>query len=313
MQAARDAQRHRVLQSETLPAEHPPCCGSGAVFQSQQRADHTGGIGCTAFFGVSRLPFDRLGDRNRVHQCRFVRHRLCVIALSSGPSYLAAMPQSQLTFAVPKGRLLDDALPVMERAGVVPEAGFHDKSNRALCFATTRDDLRLIRVRAFDVATFVAHGAAQIGIVGSDVIEEFDYSDLYAPVDLDIGHCHLAVAQEQGENSNSALTSHVRVATKYPNITRRHYERQGIQAECVKLNGAMELAPSLGLARRIVDLVSSGKTLKENGLVETDRILGITARLIVNRAALKTDPRVAALVQTFRHEAEARAAGKVAA
>lgn len=223
------------------------------------------------------------------------------------------MPQSQLTFAVPKGRLLDDALPVMERAGVVPEAGFHDKANRALCFATTRDDLRLIRVRAFDVATFVAHGAAQIGIVGSDVIEEFDYSDLYAPVDLDIGHCHLAVAQEQGESSNSALTSHVRVATKYPNITRRHYERQGIQAECVKLNGAMELAPSLGLARRIVDLVSSGKTLKENGLVETDRILGITARLIVNRAALKTDPRVAALVQTFRHEAEARAASKVAA
>ena len=98
------------------------------------------------------------------------------------------MPQSDLTFAVPKGRLLDDALPVMERAGVVPEAGFHDKANRALCFATTRPDMRLIRVRAFDVATFVAHGAAQIGIVGSDVIEEFDYSDLYAPVDLDIGH-----------------------------------------------------------------------------------------------------------------------------
>ena len=223
------------------------------------------------------------------------------------------MPQSQLTFAVPKGRLLDDALPVMERAGVVPEAGFHDKANRALCFATTREDLRLIRVRAFDVATFVAHGAAQIGIVGSDVIEEFDYSDLYAPVDLDIGHCHLAVAQEADEDRLPAPASHVRVATKYPNITRRHYERQGIQAECVKLNGAMELAPSLGLARRIVDLVSTGKTLKENGLVETDRILDITARLIVNRAALKTDARVAALVETFRHEAEARAADMAAA
>ena len=222
------------------------------------------------------------------------------------------MPQSDLTFAVPKGRLLDDALPVMERAGVVPEAGFHDKANRALSFATTRDDLRLIRVRAFDVATFVAHGAAQIGIVGSDVIEEFDYSDLYAPVDLDIGHCHLAVAQAvDGKDAGSA--SHVRVATKYPNITRRFYERAGVQAECVKLNGAMELAPSLGLAGRIVDLVSTGRTLKQNGLVETQRILDITARLIVNRAALKTDSRVAELVETFRREAEARADDKAAA
>lgn len=223
------------------------------------------------------------------------------------------MPQSDLTFAVPKGRLLDDALPVMARAGVVPEAAFHDKSNRALCFATTREDLRLIRVRAFDVATFVAHGAAQIGIVGSDVIEEFDYSDLYAPVDLDIGHCHLAVAQEAGDATPGGIGSHVRVATKYPNITRRHFEARGVQAECVKLNGAMELAPSLGLARRIVDLVSSGRTLKENGLVETDRILDITARLIVNRAALKTDPRIADLVETFRREADERAQARAAA
>tara|TARA_B100000519_G_C14148484_1_gene393377 strand:- start:220 stop:888 length:669 start_codon:yes stop_codon:yes gene_type:complete len=219
------------------------------------------------------------------------------------------MPQSDLTFAVPKGRLLDDALPVMERAGVVPEPGFHDKANRALCFATERPDLRLIRVRAFDVATFVAHGAAQIGIVGSDVIEEFDYSDLYAPVDLDIGHCHLAVAQAVGEEDDP-ISSHVRVATKYPNITRRYYEKQGVQAECVKLNGAMELAPSLGLARRIVDLVSTGRTLKENGLVETQPILDITARLIVNRAALKTDSRVADLVEAFRREADARLQAK---
>jgi ATP phosphoribosyltransferase len=222
------------------------------------------------------------------------------------------MQQSDLTFAVPKGRLLDDALPVMERAGVVPEPGFHDKGNRALCFATERPDLRLIRVRAFDVATFVAHGAAQIGIVGSDVIEEFDYSDLYAPVDLDIGHCHLAVAQAVGEESDP-ISSHVRVATKYPNITRRYYEKQGVQAECVKLNGAMELAPSLGLARRIVDLVSTGRTLKENGLVETQPILDITARLIVNRAALKTDSRVADLVEAFRREADTRLQAKAAA
>lgn len=212
-----------------------------------------------------------------------------------------------LTFAVPKGRILEEALPVMARAGVVPEDGFHDKSNRSLTFATTRDDMDLIRVRAFDVATFVAHGAAQLGIVGSDVIEEFDYADLYAPVDLDIGHCHLAVAEPREGAAAIATQSHLRIATKYPNLTRRHFERQGIQAECVKLNGAMEIAPSLGLAGRIVDLVSTGATLKQNGLVERDRILDITARLIVNRAALKTDPRVAALVEAFREDAQSRA------
>ena len=213
----------------------------------------------------------------------------------------------QLTFAVPKGRILDEALPVMARAGVVPEDGFFDKANRSLSFDTTRADMRLIRVRAFDVATFVAHGAAQLGIVGSDVIEEFDYADLYAPVDLDIGHCRLSVARLAGDEAGDASASHLRVATKYPNLTAKHFERQGIQAECVKLNGAMELAPSLGLARQIVDLVSTGRTLEQNGLVETARILDISARLIVNRAALKTDPRIAALVAAFREDAETRA------
>ena len=213
-----------------------------------------------------------------------------------------------LTFAIPKGRILDEALPVMADAGVVPDAAFHDKANRSLTFATTREDLRLIRVRAFDVATFVAHGAAQAGIVGSDVIEEFDYAELYAPVDLDIGHCHLAVAEPKGVSDHADGASHLRVATKYPNLTRRHFERRGIQAECVKLNGAMEIAPALGLASRIVDLVSSGQTLKENGLVETSRIIDISARLIVNRAALKTDPRVAQLVEAFRSGATKRKA-----
>ena len=211
-----------------------------------------------------------------------------------------------LTFAVPKGRILDEALPVMARAGVVPDASFHDRANRSLTFPCEREDMRLIRVRAFDVATFVAHGAAQIGIVGSDVIEEFDYDDLYAPVDLDIGHCHLAVAEPKGAGTTGEGVSHLRVATKYPNLTRRHFEAQGVQAECVKLNGAMEIAPALGLAGRIVDLVSSGQTLKENGLVETQRILDITARLIVNRAALKTDQRVSELIEAFRANAAER-------
>ncbi len=212
----------------------------------------------------------------------------------------------QLTFAVPKGRILDEALPVMARAGVEPDADFHDPKNRALAFSTTRADMRLIRVRAFDVATFVAHGAAQVGIVGSDVIEEFDYADLYAPVDLGIGLCRLSVARLASDGDEAGSVSHLRVATKYPNLTRRHFEAAGVQAECVKLNGAMELAPSLGLARQIVDLVSTGKTLKENGLVETSVILEISARLIVNRTALKTDPRVAALVDAFRRDAETR-------
>jgi ATP phosphoribosyltransferase len=205
-----------------------------------------------------------------------------------------------LIFAVPKGRILDEALPLMARAGVVPEAGFHDKANRALSFACEDSAMRIIRVRAFDVATFVAHGAAQAGIVGSDVVEEFAYSDLYAPVDLDIGHCRLSVAEPAGQASDPARVSHLRVASKYPSLTRRHFERQGIQAEVVKLNGAMELAPGLGLASRIVDLVSTGRTLKDNGMVETGTILEVSARLIVNRAALKTDERVAALVERFR-------------
>ncbi len=208
-----------------------------------------------------------------------------------------------LVFALPKGRILDEALPLLERAGVVPEAAFFDKASRKLSFATSRDDVTIIRVRAFDVATFVAHGAAQAGIVGSDVIDEFDYADLYAPVDLDIGHCRLSVAEPASalEGGANARESHARVATKYPSLTRRHFEKLGVQAEVVKLNGAMELAPSLGLASRIVDLVSSGQTLKDNGLVETSRIMPVSARLIVNRAALKTDSaRLGGLIDTFR-------------
>jgi ATP phosphoribosyltransferase len=214
-----------------------------------------------------------------------------------------------LTFAVPKGRILDEALPVMARAGVVPESAFHDKGDRSLAFASEDGAMRIIRVRAFDVATFVAFGAAQAGIVGSDVIEEFDYSELYAPVDLGIGHCRLSVAEPKDARSYTpGNASHLRVATKYPNLTSRWFERQGIQAECVKLNGAMELAPSLGLSMRIVDLVSTGRTLADNGLVETDTIMPVSSRLIVNRAALKTEPRVAALIERFRAMAEPDAA-----
>ena len=195
-----------------------------------------------------------------------------------------------LIIAIPKGRILSETLPMLARVGIVPEAAFSDEDSRLLRFATNHAHIGLIRVRAFDVATFVAHGAAQIGIVGSDVLMEFDYSELYAPVDLKIGHCRISVAEpvSMAEGDDPREWSHVRVATKYPNLTRRHFEARGVQAECVKLNGAMEIAPALGLSSRIVDLVSSGRTLRDNGLVEVEVIAQVTSRLIVNRAALKT-------------------------
>ena len=214
----------------------------------------------------------------------------------------------RIIFAIPKGRILDEALPLMQAAGIEPEPAFFDESSRALLFATNNPAISIIRVRAFDVATFVAHGAAHIGIVGSDVIDEFDYSELYAPVDLGIGRCRISVAMPH-DAVDDVQAGHIRVATKYPATTARYYHARGIQAECVKLNGAMELAPSLGLSGRIVDLVSSGKTLAENGLVETAIISQVSARLIVNRAAFKMmSGTIPALVQAFRELSGARAA-----
>jgi ATP phosphoribosyltransferase len=212
-----------------------------------------------------------------------------------------------IIFAIPKGRILDEALPLMRAAGIEPGADFFNKDSRALTFACEDAQVQIIRVRAFDVATFVAHGAAQIGIVGSDVIDEFDYSELYAPVDLNIGHCRISVAEpaELAATDDPRSWSHVRVATKYPNLTRKHFAARGVQAECVKLNGAMEIAPLLGLSSRIVDLVSSGQTLKENGLVEVETIAKVSARLVANRAAFKTDARVSALVEKFREAVNA--------
>lgn len=195
-----------------------------------------------------------------------------------------------LVLALPKGRIADELRPVLGRVGIVPEPAFDDPKSRALQFMTNRPDVRIIRVRSFDVATFVAFGAAQLGVCGNDVLMEFDYPELYAPLDLGIGKCRIAVAEPADlvEQDDPSRWSHVRVATKYPEITRRHFAQRGVQAECIKLNGAMELAPSLGLCRRIVDLVSTGSTLRANGLVEIEHIADITSRLIVNRAAFKT-------------------------
>ncbi|MBM3492044.1 MAG: ATP phosphoribosyltransferase [Alphaproteobacteria bacterium] len=216
-----------------------------------------------------------------------------------------------LVVAVPKGRILGEARPLLAAAGIKPESAFDDPDSRALSFATALPSVRLIRVRSFDVATFVAFGAAHLGIAGNDVLMEFDYQEIYAPLDLRIGRCRLAVAEPKAlsEADDPAQWSHIRIATKYPQVTRRHFARRGVQAECIKLNGALELAPTLGLCRRIVDLVSTGATLRANGLVEVERIAEVSARLIVNRAALKTRPRdILPFVERMREAVDANAA-----
>ncbi len=209
----------------------------------------------------------------------------------------------KLVIALPKGRILREAVPLLQRAGITPEPAFDDPASRLLRFTTNIPDLDIVRVRSFDVATFVAFGAAQMGIAGNDVLMEFQYPEIYAPLDLGIGRCHMAVAEpaEMLADDDPGRWSHIRIATKYPSITRRHFAARGVQAECIHLNGAMELAPSLGLCRRIVDLVSSGETLRANGLVEVERIAEVTSRLIVNRAAAKTRPDdLAGWIERFR-------------
>lgn len=213
------------------------------------------------------------------------------------------MTTKPIIIAIPKGRIYEELAPLMQHTGIVPEADFFDESSRKLQFATNNPQVGIIRVRSFDVPTFVAFGGAQLGVAGSDVLMEFDYPDLYAPLDLGIGKCRLSVAEPKAlaETDDPARWSHIRIATKYPNLTRAHFARRGVQAECIKLNGAMELAPTLGLCERIVDLVSSGRTLAENGLVEVEKIMDVSSRLIVGRAALKTiGGPLEALVAAFR-------------
>jgi ATP phosphoribosyltransferase len=216
--------------------------------------------------------------------------------------------RAALVMALPKGRILEEAVPLLKRAGIEPEPDFTREDSRQLRFSTNLPELSLVRVRSFDVATFVAFDAAQLGIVGSDVLTEFDYPELYAPVDLGIGRCRLAVAEPQslaGED-DPRRWSHLRIATKYPELTRRHFARRGVQAECIRLSGAVELAPQLGLSQRIVDLVASGATLRANGLAEVETIAEVTARLIVNRGALKTrGPALQPLIERIRTAADA--------
>src|SRR5438445_7081006 len=212
-----------------------------------------------------------------------------------------------LIMALPNGRILGEVMPLLRRIGIEPEPAFDDPTSRQLRFSTSEPGLDLIRVRSFDAATFVAFGAAQLGVAGNDVLMEFDYSEIYALLDLDVGHCRMAVAtpEDEAEQEDPRSWSHIRVATKYPEIARRHFAARGVQAECIKLNGAVELAPKLGLCRHIVDLVQTGATLAANGLVEIEHIAEITSRLIVNRPALKTRPEeVGRWIERFRAAVE---------
>ena len=206
----------------------------------------------------------------------------------------ALVPETDapLVLALPKGRILGEAATLLAAAGIVPAADCFDEDSRRLRFETADPMLDVVRVRPFDVATFVAFGAAQIGICGADVLMEFDYPEIYAPLDLRIGGCRVSVAgpAARADTEDPQRWSEVRVATKYPSIARRHFAARGIQAEIVHLNGAMELAPGLGLARLIVDLVQTGSTLRANGLRETEVIAHVSSRLIVNRTAFKTRP-----------------------
>jgi ATP phosphoribosyltransferase len=212
-------------------------------------------------------------------------------------------PAMSIVLALPKGRILDEAGPLLSRAGVEPAPDYADESSRRLRFPTNHAGLDVIRVRSFDIATFVAFGGAQIGLCGGDVLMEFDYPEVYAPLDLGIGHCRISVAEpkdDAGQTDLNAL-SRIRVASKYPNVTKKHFAARGVQAEIVALNGSMELAPGLGLSRFIVDLVQTGSTLKANGLVETDIIAHVSTRLIVNRVALKTRPdEISGWIENFR-------------
>ena len=211
-----------------------------------------------------------------------------------------------LTVALPKGRLLDPALQLLSAMGI---QGL-EADTRKLLLADAERDLRFIFLKPADIPTYVQYGAADLGIVGKDILAE-QQPDVYEPVDLGFGFCRLVVAEprELWERDDPAKWSWVRVATKYPTLTERYFSERGIQVEMIRLDGSIELAPLVGLAERIVDLVQSGETLRANGLVEVAEIMTSTARLIVNRASLKTaHAHVSQLIAAMREVAGRAAA-----
>ena len=193
-----------------------------------------------------------------------------------------------INIALSKGRILGETVPLLAHVGVRPKE--NPDESRKLIIGTERRGVRLIVVRASDVPTYVAHGAAELGIAGGDVLAEHGGAGIYQPVDLGIARCRMMVAARQGYDYGAAVRqgARLRIATKYVRITREHFAAKGVHVDLIRLYGSMELAPLLGLADAIVDLVSSGKTLRANNLVPVEEIMPVSARLIVNQAALKT-------------------------
>ena len=210
---------------------------------------------------------------------------------------------NKIIIAVPKGRILNELIPIFKKLKFLPEKDFFNSESRKIMFSSSNDLIDFIKVRSFDVANFVAFGGAHMGVVGLDVIKEFSFEEIYAPVNLGIGLCRLSVAEpiELALKDDPKTWSHLKVATKYPNITKKHFAERGVQAECLKLNGALEIAPKLGLSKRIVDLVSTGKTLQENELTEIEKIMDVTSYLIVNRDMAKAYPnKISRIISNFR-------------
>ena len=208
-----------------------------------------------------------------------------------------------LTLALSKGRILEETIPLLARAGVEVEQA--ELSSRKLIIPTSDDGLRLLIVRASDVPTYVAHGAADMGVAGHDVLLEFGSQGLCQPIDLGIGRCRMCVAVPLGFDYQHAVRrgARLRVATKYTETARSHFASKGVHVDLIKLYGSMELAPLVGLADAIVDLVSTGSTLKANQLIEVEEICQISSRLIVNQAALKTrGARIAPYLEAFERQ-----------
>ena len=192
-----------------------------------------------------------------------------------------------ITLALSKGRIFDETLPLLTAAGITPAED--PETSRKLIIGTSRSDLRIVLVRASDVPTYVQHGAADLGVAGQDVLMEHGGDGLYLPLDLGIARCRLCVAVPEGFDYAASVRrgARLRVATKYVHTAREHFAAKGVHVDLIKLYGSMELAPLAGLADAIVDLVSSGGTLRANRLVEVEEIAAISSRLIVNRASLK--------------------------
>ncbi|QKE62162.1 ATP phosphoribosyltransferase [Aquipseudomonas campi] len=206
-----------------------------------------------------------------------------------------------LTIALSKGRILDDTLPLLAEAGIVPTE--NPEKSRKLIIPTTQDDVQLLIVRATDVPTYVEHGAADIGVAGKDVLLEYG-GELYEPLDLQIAKCKLMTAGKVGAPEPKGR---LRVATKFVNVAKRYYAEQGRQVEVIKLYGSMELAPLVGLADKIIDVVDTGNTLRANGLEAQELIATISSRLIVNKASMKMQhSRIQALIDTLRAAVESR-------